>query len=1015
MLKKIFFLCLMTITIACLQPVDVIAQVTLEPFGIAVAVEHEDTLTVEMTLNNAGDNEVAYSIHFETPPEEEDRARGPRRDEVDLSGRLFAVIQQTAGMWAWMDDQMMNPILERLDPDDIGEGYHTYRNVNDWNDMEFENYDAIVVAAGEQNDAFTQAYNNNLERFEAYVADGGAAYFETAFGDCPIQSPGGIVNAGGWEANGRLLVSPDPEEDNYSRFAEICHESQPDFWELGHIITGNTWLDSHYEENQFQNNEDIGWYQVLAEKEQAQLPCVVVYGFGEGTVMTVGTGPGKAWSTQRNEGQWGSIAAEILYFLTEGASPWVVSEPTEGLIEAGGSSAIDVVFQPPLIDEGTYEMRMIIDVNDLGEERDNPEQIEVSLVMSLVMPVARIVGVVSDADGNVINGAVASIDRYLIERSSDEEGMYSFDNLPLGQYEIAVVADDYLPFSEVVELGQDGDLEFDITLLQAMFRAEPNEIGSLLMPGESEQFAINVTNEGSGPLAYTAETRLRGEANVDPWNLRRSYAVGEAVEDSRIQGAVFVNDMFYVSGANNREPLMYVFNREGELVNSYNQQAGERYGYKDLAYDGTLIWGAGGPILFGFTPEGELQSQFEAPQSPCNNLAWDTQREVLYTSGTTTDITAVDGEGNIISELDRQDIRIYGLAFYENDPDNHQLYIYHKINDVADQIVSKMNVDDGNLMDVIIFDPDIVGSPVGAFITDSFDLNSVVFISVVNDGGNDRVDVWQLDSRTDWMQIEPIDGVVDAGSNQEFSLTLDATGLQLGIYEGELYFDHNGVGGESIIAISLEVSDEEPDMPPSIFNLLTPQNDLYTEGEDLNFTWEESIDPNQEDEVNYTIWFKADEDSVSYQTDGLEMTLGIADYIEALQLSLDADQSIEWWVAAHSTEFSVDCFERFNLNYEPNSIHEEGSGLPLEFALQGVYPNPFNSMAVVTYSLPKVSQVVIDIFDMTGRLAMTLVNSEHQPGIHTATMNAGHLTSGQYVVRFQAANHVQMQKLVLVK
>ena len=111
MLKKIFFLCLMTITIACLQPVDVIAQVTLEPFGIAVAVEHEDTLTVEMTLNNAGDNEVAYSIHFETPPEEEDRAQGPRRDEVDLSGRLFAVIQQTAGMWAWMDDQMMKPIL----------------------------------------------------------------------------------------------------------------------------------------------------------------------------------------------------------------------------------------------------------------------------------------------------------------------------------------------------------------------------------------------------------------------------------------------------------------------------------------------------------------------------------------------------------------------------------------------------------------------------------------------------------------------------------------------------------------------------------------------------------------------------------------------------------------------------------------------------------------------------------------------------------------------------------------
>jgi len=1015
MSKRFLYICLVALIFAALQPGAIMAQVSLDPHGIAVAVEHEDTLAVEMTLSNSGNTEVVYSIHFENPPEEEDRARGPRRDEVDLSGRLFAVIQERAGQWYWMDNEMMAPILEQLDPDDLGEGYHTFRNANDWNDIEFENYDAIVVSAGQQSEAFTQAYNNNLDRFEEYVAGGGSTYFENAFGECPVLSPGGIENAGGWESNGRLLVSPNPDEDNYSRFANICQESQPDFWEPGHIITGNTWLDSHYDENQFQNNEDIGWYQVLVEKEEAQVPCVVVYGFGDGTVMTVGTGPGKAWRLQRNEGQWGSIAGEILYFLTEGASAWVVTDPEEGVIEAAGETAVNVIFQPPLMDEGTYEMRMIIELSEPGDDGEFISQIEVSVVMSLEMPVARIVGVISDADGATIEGASVAIDRYIIERPSDEEGLYSFDNLPLGQYEITVTAEDYLSFTEVVDLGQDGDLEFDVTLLQSMFRAAPGEINSRLMPDESEQININVFNEGSGPLAYLAETRLTGEANVDPWGLRRSYPVGEMVEDSRIQGVVYVNDMFYVAGGHDRDPVMYTLNREGELVNSYAQHGGERYGYKDLAFDGTQIYGAGGPAIFRFTPEGELLGQFEAPQNPCNNLAWDSEREVLYTSGTTTDIMAVDGDGNVISELDRQDLRIYGLAFYENDPDNHQLYIYHKINDVADQIVSKMNVEDGDLMEVIMFDPEIVGSPAGAFITDSFDLNSVVFISVVNDGGNDRVEVWQLDSRTDWMQIEPVEGIIEAGSNQDFTLTLDATGLQLGIYEGEIYFDHNGVGGESAIVISLEVSDEEPDMPPSIFSLLTPANDINTEGEDLNFTWEESIDPNQDDEVNYTLWFKAAEDSISYQTDVLEMTLGIAEYVEALELSLEADQPIEWWVVAQSTEFAVDCFEHFTLNYEPNAVQEDGKGLPLEFALQSVYPNPFNSTAIVTYSLPIVSNVAIDIFDMTGRLALTLVNSEHQPGIHSATMNAGHLTSGQYLVRFQAADHTQMQKLVLVK
>ncbi len=1015
MLKRLLYIYLVGLFVVALQPNDVFAQVNVDPHGIAVAVEHDDTLTVEMTLNNSGDAEVAYSIHFEIPPEDENQVRGPRRDEVDLSERLFAVIQAQSGQWYWMDNEMMNPILEQLDPDDLGEGYHTYRNANDWNDIEFDNYDAIIVAAGQQPEAFTQTYNNNLERFEAYVAGGGATYFETAFGDCPVESPGGIVNAGMWEPNGRLIVSPDPDEDNYSRFAEICHESQPDFWEQGHIITGNTWLDSHYDEGQFQNNEDIAWYQVLVEKEQAQLPCVVVYGFGDGTVMTVGTGPGKAWRVQRNEGQWGSIAAEILYFLTEGASAWVVTDPNEGVIEANGTASVDLTFQPPLMDEGTYEMRMFINDEEPGEERDNPEQIEVSVVMSLGMPVARITGAISDSDDNAIVGAIVAIDGYIIERSSDEEGIYTFDNIPYGQYELTVSADDYLPFSEVVELGEDGDIELNLTLLQAMFRAEPAEVNSRLMSDESEQVAINVFNEGSGALTYTAETRLRGEANVDPWNLRRSYPVGEVSGDSRIQGAVYANDMFYAAGANNREPLMHIFNREGELINSYPQQDGERYGYKDLAFDGTLIWGSGGPTIFGFTPEGELQRQFNSPQNPCNNLAWDTEREVLYASGTTSDIAVLDGDGNVISQLGRRDLRLYGLAFFENDPDGYQLYIYHKIADIGEQIVSKMHVENGNILDVIILDPENAGSPAGAFITESFDLNSTVFMSVVNDGGNDRIDVWQIEARTEWMQIEPVEGVIDADSNQEFTLTLDATGLQLGIYEGEIYFDHNGVRGESSISIDLEVTDEELDMPPSIFSLLTPENGYLTEGEALNYIWEESIDPNEEDEVTYNLWLKVGEDSVSFQTSDLEMSLGFDDYIEDLGFSLENNQTIEWWVVAHSTEFAVDCFERFALEYEANTVEEESNELPLEFALQSVYPNPFNSTAVITYSVPRNSRVVIDIFDLTGRLVKTLVNCEQKPGNHSATMNASHLTSGQYIVRFQAGDYIQMQKLVLVK
>jgi len=194
---------------------------------------------------------------------------GPQRDDIELEGMMFAVFQD-GGAWQWMNDQMMerDPLLTR---NGENANYRSYRNAGDWDDVDFEEFNAIVVAAGNQSGNFAQRYNANLERFEEYIAGGGGTYFETGNANCPVRSPGGITNNGGnSSSNGVMVVSIDLEEDNYSLMAQIMHDEQADdgnFWDEGYVIQGNSWNHAYYQMAQFDNGLEDGVFECCLTSE----------------------------------------------------------------------------------------------------------------------------------------------------------------------------------------------------------------------------------------------------------------------------------------------------------------------------------------------------------------------------------------------------------------------------------------------------------------------------------------------------------------------------------------------------------------------------------------------------------------------------------------------------------------------------------------------------------------------------------------------------------------------------
>jgi hypothetical protein len=98
----------------------------------------------------------------------------------------------------------------------------------------------------------------------------------------------------------------------------------------------------------------------------------------------------------------------------------------------------------------------------------------------------------------------------------------------------------------------------------------------------------------------------------------------------------------------------------------------------------------------------------------------------------------------------------------------------------------------------------------------------------------------------------------------------------------------------------------------------------------------------------------------------------------------------------------------------------DGIGLPDVFALHNNYPNPFNPVTNISYDIPEVAQVTLDIYNISGQKVRTLAQGQHEPGRYRIQWNATNdygnpLSSGMYIYRIRAGDFVSVKKLILMK
>ncbi len=99
----------------------------------------------------------------------------------------------------------------------------------------------------------------------------------------------------------------------------------------------------------------------------------------------------------------------------------------------------------------------------------------------------------------------------------------------------------------------------------------------------------------------------------------------------------------------------------------------------------------------------------------------------------------------------------------------------------------------------------------------------------------------------------------------------------------------------------------------------------------------------------------------------------------------------------------------------PNGINDFINSEVNKFQLMQNYPNPFNPTTVISYAIPKYSNVTLSVYNLIGQKVATLVNKQQAKGRYSVNFNAKNLSSGIYIYKLQTDNLIQSKKMMLLK
>jgi hypothetical protein len=108
-------------------------------------------------------------------------------------------------------------------------------------------------------------------------------------------------------------------------------------------------------------------------------------------------------------------------------------------------------------------------------------------------------------------------------------------------------------------------------------------------------------------------------------------------------------------------------------------------------------------------------------------------------------------------------------------------------------------------------------------------------------------------------------------------------------------------------------------------------------------------------------------------------------------------------------------FAEYGYDCNGNELSITDSQLPYSYNINSIYPNPFNPITTISFSIPQSGLVSLKVYNISGKLSTTLKDEYMNVGYYDIIWDATNYPSGIYFVKMVSGGVVEVEKVVLVK
>ncbi|MBI4722490.1 MAG: T9SS type A sorting domain-containing protein, partial [Candidatus Stahlbacteria bacterium] len=99
----------------------------------------------------------------------------------------------------------------------------------------------------------------------------------------------------------------------------------------------------------------------------------------------------------------------------------------------------------------------------------------------------------------------------------------------------------------------------------------------------------------------------------------------------------------------------------------------------------------------------------------------------------------------------------------------------------------------------------------------------------------------------------------------------------------------------------------------------------------------------------------------------------------------------------------------------PAGVEEEGSScVKANYTIQN-FPNPFVEGTKISFTLPVKASILLEVYDITGRLVKGLAKGDYAAGEHTVEWQAEGVRKGIYFCKLSTGSYTLIRKMILIR